>query len=75
VSVFDRTRCQVYWGSHGCHRSRGHGGNHECQDPDESTPHSVVNRRGLDKHGFRWTMYGDDIGWQTYGEDPREQRP
>jgi hypothetical protein len=73
VSVFDRTQCQVYWGSHGCWLWRGHEGNHECRDKDEAAPHLVVSREGVDERGLQWNLYGDDVGWQTYGEDPREQ--
>jgi hypothetical protein len=25
-----RPRCDVYWGSHGCERPRGHRGQHKC---------------------------------------------
>jgi hypothetical protein len=75
VSVFDRTQCQVYWGSHGCWLEHGHEGDHECREEGETAAHHVISRDGVDERGFQWDLYGDDIGWQTYGEDPREQRP
>jgi hypothetical protein len=60
VSIFDRTQCQVYWGSHGCHLPRWHEGSHECRDEDEAAPHLVVNGEGVDERGLQWTLYGDD---------------
>jgi hypothetical protein len=72
MSIFDRTQCQVYWGSHGCHLPRGHEGNHECRDPDETEPHDGVTRDGVDlRTGFQWDLYGDDYPVRTfdiYGE-------
>lgn len=61
MSIFDQDQCQVYWGSHGCSRPRGHDGDHWCQGADESEPHHTINAAGVAPNGYQWDMYGDDV--------------
>lgn len=48
-------RCPVGWGSHGCHRTRGHEGNHACIG--ENGCGGEVGRDGKDESGFQWDLH------------------
>jgi hypothetical protein len=67
MSIFEPDKCQIYWGSHGCHLPRFHDGHHHCQDPDETQPHHTITRGGVDPTGFQWDMYGDDLILSLWG--------
>jgi hypothetical protein len=49
--------CDVYWGSHGCYRKRGHRGSHVCQCG------------GLPYRGSATNFYGDDAPANAVGMD------
>jgi hypothetical protein len=71
VRKFLENPCRVYWGSHGCAKVRGHGGEHICQGcgpPPSMTPslaayweyvsaHAGVADVTLDSPIF----YGEDV--------------
>ena len=64
--------CRVYWGSHGCKRTRGHEGLHEC-DCCECPDHVANDGLYIDEDGEEtqcvatWPYYGPDT--QFHGED------
>ena len=55
-------KCRVYWGTHGCHRPRGHAGPHVCDDCFDPA----------DNEGYvgSWPYYGPMTHF--YGEDVTE---
>lgn len=55
--------CRVYWGSHGCHRPRGHRGGHRCDCCRFPRLHTLADRLGL--HTVRLTFTGC-VGAPTY---------
>lgn len=64
--------CRVNWGSHGCHRARGHEGLHEC-DCCECDDHAANAGLFIDEDGDEilcvatWPYYGEaTVFW---GED------
>lgn len=60
VTIIQMGTCDVYWGSHGCDKDRGHLGRHVCRDEggDEC---EAVDRNGVDESGFHWHLYGNDV--------------
>lgn len=49
-------RCPVFWGSHGCDRSAGHRGDHQCGDTARDWCERV-DRNGRGKTGFQWRLF------------------
>lgn len=56
------SRHDVFWGTHGCHRGRGHNGPCACE-------HLAINDMDFDEDetGDEWLIL--TLGQKTYGED------
>lgn len=53
--------CDVFWGSHGCHRRKGHPGRHICSRGCTKVPHNVVLEPWEDDLGS-WAVYDSEAG-------------
>jgi hypothetical protein len=74
--------CEVYWGSHGCDRPRGHDGLHICNCCGHASIKEHIEREGeavdpTDGTTYlcvaTWPYYGTST--RFYGQDAPEESP
>lgn len=70
--------CRVFWGSHGCHKQRGHRGLHVCSSDCVPCDGPNIFGEDWDREAYiaevaAWMEYrrGKGKGWPTHRPDDR----